>query len=69
MNKYLGKKFEDILTPEDWKNMANGALQKLFYAISVLELIAASKRPDGTYNRSREACEKLAKETLEKLNK
>lgn len=31
---------------------------------SALELIAAPKRPDGTYNRCREACEKLAKSAL-----
>lgn len=30
-----------------------------------LELIAMPKRPDGTYNRSREACEQLAREALE----
>ena len=30
-----------------------------------LELIATPKRPDGTYNRSREACEQLAREALE----
>jgi L-arabinose isomerase len=30
-----------------------------------LELIAASERPDGTYNRSREACEQLAREALD----
>lgn len=36
-------------------------------AIAALELIAAPKRPDGTYNRCREACEQLARETLEKL--
>jgi hypothetical protein len=29
-----------------------------------LELIASPKQPDGTYNRSREACEQLAKEAL-----
>lgn len=29
-----------------------------------LELVAAPKRPDGTYNRSREECERLAKEAL-----
>jgi hypothetical protein len=29
-----------------------------------LELIARPKRPDGTYNRSREACEQLAREAL-----
>lgn len=30
-----------------------------------LELVAAPKRPDGTYNRSREACEVLARAALE----
>lgn len=30
----------------------------------VLDLIAAGERADGTYNRSREACEQLAKEVL-----
>ena len=29
-----------------------------------LELIAVSKRPDGTYNRCREACEQIAKVAL-----
>jgi hypothetical protein len=32
---------------------------------AALELIAAPKRPDGTYNRSREACEQLAREALQ----
>jgi hypothetical protein len=31
---------------------------------SALELIATPKRPDGTYNRCREACEQIAKEAL-----
>jgi Skp family chaperone for outer membrane proteins len=31
---------------------------------SALKLIAAPKRPDGTYNRCREACEKLASKAL-----
>lgn len=30
----------------------------------VLELIASPRRSDGTYNRSREACEELAREAL-----
>ena len=29
-----------------------------------LNLIAAPMRPDGTFNRSREACQKLAEEVL-----
>jgi hypothetical protein len=31
---------------------------------SVLQFIAAPKRPDGTYNNCREACERLAREAL-----
>lgn len=30
-----------------------------------LRLVAAPKRPDGTYNRSREACEELARKVLD----
>ena len=33
-------------------------------AVEALEKIAAPVRVDGTYNRCREACEILAKETL-----
>jgi hypothetical protein len=33
---------------------------------AALELIAVGKRPDGTYNRCREACELVAKEALHK---
>lgn len=36
---------------------------------SALELIATPKRPDGTYNRCREACEQLAREALKDENK
>jgi len=35
--------------------------------LSALQLIASPKRPDGTYNRNREACEKLADETIKKM--
>jgi hypothetical protein len=33
----------------------------------VLERIAVGKRSDGTYNLSREACEQLASEALERV--
>ena len=36
---------------------------------AVLDLISMPKRPDGTYNRCREACELLAKETLKRFNR
>ena len=35
---------------------------------AALELIAAGERPDGTYNRSRKACEVLAKHALKDSN-
>lgn len=45
-------------------------IRRLTYRMSVLEealeLIAVGKRPDGTYNRCREACEVVAKEALHK---
>ena len=40
---------------------------KLSIATEALKLIAAPKRPDGTYNRCRESCERLAAETLKRL--
>lgn len=41
--------------------------QALDTALSALNLISMPARPDGTYNRSREACEELARKTLEKI--
>lgn len=35
---------------------------------TALELIAAPRRPDGTYNRNRAACEVLARETLNQVD-
>jgi hypothetical protein len=40
---------------------------KLTEAIIALHLIAMPKRQDGTYNRSREACEQLAATALEEI--
>lgn len=34
---------------------------------SALSLIATPKRPDGTWNRDREACQKLAEEALKEV--
>jgi len=41
------------------------ALHKLSRCMHALALIASPRRPDGTYNRNREACELLARETLD----
>jgi hypothetical protein len=40
---------------------------KLFIAEQALNLIAAPKRSDGTYNRCREACQTLAQEALKEI--
>lgn len=42
-------------------------LLALAEAQATLELIACPVRPDGTYNRGREACEALARDTLKKI--
>lgn len=36
--------------------------------LEALELIAAPMRPDGTWNRCREACRQLAQEAIESFN-
>lgn len=57
------------LLREEIERMANGASRdecspELDRVIAALERIAAPKRPDGTYNLSREACEQIAREAL-----
>lgn len=42
--------------------------QALAKAVSALTLIAAPRRPDGTYNRERAACEQLAREALREID-
>jgi len=39
----------------------------LAVAWEALSLIAAPKRPDGSWNRDREACRQVAQEALEKM--
>lgn len=48
--------------PEAWLRGYRAAQRD--HLRETLELIAAPKRADGTYNRSREACEKLARDAL-----
>lgn len=38
------------------------------HVLQALELIAAPKRPDGTWNRDRESCRQLAVEALGRYN-
>ena len=49
LRNYVGDEMSDL-----WKEAAQQAL----------ELIAAPMRPDGTWNRDREACRQLAAEVL-----
>jgi hypothetical protein len=39
----------------------------LMIAVAALNLVAAPKRPDGTYNRGREACEQVARQALDHI--
>lgn len=49
---------------EDLKAKLAQSEEKRSKLRACLELIAAPKRSDGTYNRSREACEALARDAL-----
>lgn len=42
----------------------NPSTDPITILLQALELIAAAPRPDGTYNRCREACEQLAKKAI-----
>jgi hypothetical protein len=46
-----------------------GLMAQVAQLRGALELIAMPKRSDGTYNRSREACEVLAASALSELRK
>jgi hypothetical protein len=52
--------------------VSEGVLTDLYAANAryeqALELIAVGKRPDGSYNRGREACEQIAREALRKVD-
>lgn len=52
---------EDML---HYQQVANFWTLKATELESTMEVIATPKRPDGTYNYSREACEQLAKQAL-----
>lgn len=52
---------EDFDELHAWLRTATDRVARLETA---LEKIAAPRRPDGTYNLDREACEKLAREAL-----
>jgi len=52
---------EGLKISDDWLRHTRNEVARLRQA---LELIACPKRPDGTYNRDRRACELLAKEAL-----
>ena len=63
--KHLTEETVDAQFCSDWlKDEIKLIMEESSRYKAALELIAAPKRPDGTYNRCREACEQLAKEAL-----
>lgn len=50
-----------------WQAEQDG--DRLAVAVEALRLVATGKRPDGTYNRCREACEELARKALRKIER
>ena len=48
-------------------DFSNKLRNRLSIAEQALNLIAAPKRSDGTYNRCREACQTLAQEALKEI--
>ena len=42
----------------------NNTTDPITILLQALDLIAAPPRPDGTYNRCREACEQVAKKAI-----
>jgi hypothetical protein len=71
-NRYTTKEAKEITAaiPNDLVSILSSEINKMKLEISILrgtlDLIAMPKRSDGTYNRSREACEILAREVLDK---
>jgi hypothetical protein len=68
---FLNDNMSEPMNKEMMSDEINRLQQEIFFlqrklnaANTALELIAAPKRGDGTYNRCREACETLAKEAL-----
>jgi hypothetical protein len=68
---FLNDNMSEPMNKEMMSDEINRLQQEIFFlqrklnaANTALELIAAPKRSDGTYNRCREACETLAKEAL-----
>jgi hypothetical protein len=54
---------------DDCERLAEEVAKLALWAIDLeetLRMIATPRRPDGTYNLCREACEQLARETLTK---
>jgi hypothetical protein len=49
------------------EDLLNEAADHIMRLDTALSLIAAPMRPDGTWNRDREACRQLAEQTLKEL--
>jgi hypothetical protein len=55
-----------IRDADDWVEISRREYALLLECEEVVRLVAVGRRPDGTYNLSREACEQLAQEALAK---
>jgi len=60
----MSKQIEDAL-----KKSYEDGINEATVLVQALNLIAAPKRSDGTYNRNRESCELLARKALDEWNK
>ena len=66
---YQGLQSAHIMVLTDDKLTIANLTNKVNILEGALQLVAAPKRPDGTYNRCREACEILAREAINEINK
>ena len=78
LDKYVAEKVKEAGKFDMWKTnpytkVLETSIEQLTkqrdLAVEALEKIAAPVRADGTYNRCREACEILARETLSAIKK
>jgi hypothetical protein len=59
-----GECIHEIRDADDWVEIGRREYVRLLECEAALERIAAPRRPDGTYNLSRAACEQIAKDAL-----
>jgi len=63
-SRYVGVAQAVIIDADEWYQYAIDAEEEIAILRAALELIASPMRPDGTWNRDREACRQLAEKVL-----